>query len=222
MSLSSSDELILSQFRDAEIAEDLRSVLDVITRSMAIPLYLMFWIADLIYIPERKWEFLALRCLIIPLCLIARKYLYTFEDAFRSQLICATLAGLVALPINVMVGIIPDIGTSYYAGLNLVAIGGLSFLPLTMNFFIFATFTIYFPYYLIVFSKAHTLQDLLTILVNSFFIVSSIIVCFVIRNYHENLRLRELNLRLALNLEIVERSVKERQLIEEYSKNLIN
>lgn len=218
--MSSSDELILSQFRDAEIVEDLRSVLDVITRSMAIPLYLMFWVADLVYVPERKWEFLALRACIIPLTLGARKYLYTIEDAKRAQFVCATLAGLVALPINLMVLAIPDIGTSYYAGLNLVAIGGLSFLPLTMNFFIYSTFTIYCPYYLIVLSKAHSLDDLLAILVNSFFIVSSIIVCFVIRNYHESLRLRELNLRLALNLEIAERSEKERALMAEYSNRV--
>jgi hypothetical protein len=77
-----------------------------------------------------------------------------------------------------------------------------------MNFFIGSTFAIYFPYYLIVFAKAESLQDVFAILLNSFFIVGSIIICFVIRIYHEKLRVRDLNIRLALRNELAQRSNK--------------
>lgn len=216
---NTSEEVLLSEFRDVEIVEDLRSILNVITRSLAIPLYLMFWIADIIYAPQFKWQFLGLRLCVVPLCLGARQLIYKIQSPIYAQLLCATLSGLVALPINIMIYFVPDIGTGYYAGLNLVAIGGLSFLPLTMNYFIWGAFSIYFPYYFVVLSKASSLQDLSSIFINSFFIISSIIVCFVIRNYHESLRLRELNLRLALNLEITERTKKEMALL---ARDLVN
>lgn len=183
----------MSQIREAIVIDEIRSTINVITNWMAIPLYLVFWVADLIYIPQYKWEFLALRMTIVPLCLIIRYDSRREQSAKHAQLLCVAFAGLAALPINIMIAMIPDVGTGYYAGLNLVAIGGLSFIPFTMNYFLSATFAIYFPYYLIVFLKANNLQDLFDILLNSFFIVGSIIICFAIHIYHEKLRLREIN-----------------------------
>ncbi len=183
----------MSQIREAIVIDEIRSTINVITNWMAIPLYLVFWVADLIYIPQYKWEFLALRLTIVPLCLIIRYDSRREQSAKHAQLLCVAFAGLAALPINVMIAMIPDVGTGYYAGLNLVAIGGLSFIPFTMNYFLAATFAIYFPYYLIVFVRANNLQDLFDILLNSFFIVGSIIICFAIHIYHEKLRLKEIN-----------------------------
>jgi hypothetical protein len=203
--LSEKVEITLAELHEAEVIAEIRSVLDVITHSMVIPLYLMFWVADLIYIPKFKWIFLLLRLTIVPICFIARYDSRREQNAQYAQILCCVFVGLVALPINIMIYFIPDIGTGYYAGLNLVAIGGLSFIPFSMNFFIAATFAIYFPYYLVVFSKAGSLQDVFSILFNSFFIVGSIIICFVIRIYHEKLRLRDIDSRLALRNEIANR-----------------
>lgn len=183
----------MSQIREAIVIDEIRSTINVITNWMAIPLYLVFWVADLIYIPQYKWEFLALRLTIVPLCLVIRYDSRREQSAKHAQLLCVAFAGLAALPINIMIAMIPDVGTGYYAGLNLVAIGGLSFIPFTMNYFLAATFAIYFPYYLIVFVRASNLQDLFDILLNSFFIVGSIIICFAIHIYHEKLRLKEIN-----------------------------
>jgi hypothetical protein len=183
----------MSQIREAIVIDEIRSTINVITNWMAIPLYLVFWVADLIYIPQYKWEFLALRLTIVPLCLVIRYDSRREQSAKHAQLLCVAFAGLAALPINIMIAMIPDVGTGYYAGLNLVAIGGLSFIPFTMNYFLAATFAIYFPYYLIVFVRANNLQDLFDILLNSFFIVGSIIICFAIHIYHEKLRLKEIN-----------------------------
>lgn len=198
-------EITTAQLRESEVLEEIRSVLKVIANWMAIPLFLAFWIADLIYVPQFKWHFLALRLTIIPLCFLAKYESRKEQSARRAQFYSAIYVGLVALPINVMIAMIPDVGTGYYAGLNLVAIGGLSFIPFSLMFFICTALAIYTPYYAIVLYKAQNLQDLWSIVLNSFFIVGAIIICFLVRFFHEQLRVREINSRLALKAEIANR-----------------
>lgn len=202
---TSLEEITSSRLREFETLEEIRSVLKVIANWMAIPLFLAFWVADLIYVPELKWPFLALRLTIVPLCLFAGYELRKEQSHTRAQLCAAAYAGLVALPINVMIWMIPEVGTGYYAGLNLVAIGGLSFIPFTLPYFIGTATAIYGPYFVIVLLKARGLEDLSHVALNTFFIVGSIVICFLIRFFHEKLRLREINSRLALKMEIANR-----------------
>ncbi|MEK2646462.1 adenylate/guanylate cyclase domain-containing protein [Bdellovibrio sp. BCCA] len=199
------NEITTAQLRESEVLDEIRSVLRVIANWMAIPLFLAFWIADLIYVPQYKWPFLALRLTIIPLCFLAKYESKREQSARRAQIFSALYVGLVALPINVMIAMIPDVGTGYYAGLNLVAIGGLSFIPFSMGFFLCTALAIYLPYYAIVLTRAQNLQDIWSIVLNSFFIVGAIIICFLIRFFHEQLRIREINSRLALKAEIANR-----------------
>lgn len=93
----------------------------------------------------------------------------------------------------------------FYAGLNLVALGGLSFIPFSMRFFLGTALAIYLPYYLVVLFRLQDTVTLRSILLNSFFIAGSITICFLIRFFHEQLRLRELNSRLALKAEVSNR-----------------
>lgn len=201
----SNGEITTTQLRESEVVEEIRSVLQVISNLMAAPLFLAFWIADLIYVPQHKWSFLALRLCIIPLCLIVKNEVKKAQSARRARIIAALYAGCVAVPINIMIGMIPDVGTGYYAGLNLVAIGGLSFIPFSAIGFWGTAFAIYIPYYVIVLLKAQNLDDLWAIVINSFFIVGSIVICFLIRFFHEKLRIREITSRLALKTEISNR-----------------
>ncbi|WP_374029147.1 adenylate/guanylate cyclase domain-containing protein [Bdellovibrio bacteriovorus] len=198
-------EITSSELREHEVVEEIRSVLNVIANWMAVPLFLAFWVADLIYVPQFKWPFLALRLTIIPLCFVTKKLIEREQTALRARSILALYVGLVALPINVMIAMIPDVGTGYYAGLNLVAIGGLSFIPFSTSFFAGVALAIYLPYYVVVFAKMQNLQDAWAIALNSFFIIGSIVICFLIRFFQEKLRIRELNSRLALKSEIANR-----------------
>ncbi|MGE9743375.1 adenylate/guanylate cyclase domain-containing protein [Bdellovibrio bacteriovorus] len=198
-------EITTSQMREFEVVEEIRSVLRVIANWMAVPLFMAFWIADLIYVPQFKWLFLGLRLTIIPLCMLAKYELRKEQSFTRAQWFAALYAGLVALPINIMIYFIPDVGTGYYAGLNLVAIGGLSFIPFSTGFFVATALGIYLPYYLFTALKIQTLPDLWPVVLNSFFIIGSIVICFLIRFFHEQLRMREINSRLALKAEIANR-----------------
>lgn len=208
-------EISSSHLRESEILEEIRSVLKVIANWMAVPLFLAFWLADLMYVPQFKWPFLALRLTIIPVCLLAQYEIKKEQTPRRAQLFAALYCGLVALPINIMISLIPDVGTSYYAGLNLVAIGGLSFIPFSINFFLGTALAIYLPYYAIVLSKAQGIEDYKAIALNSFFIVGAIVICFLIRFFHEKLRVREINSRLALKSEIANRDIMIRSKTEE-------
>lgn len=208
-------EITISQMRESEILEEIRSVLKVIANWMAVPLFMAFWLADLMYVPQLKWPFLALRLTIIPVCLLAQYEIRKEQTPLRAQIFAALYCGLVALPINFMIALIPDVGTSYYAGLNLVAIGGLSFIPFSIGLFICTALAIYFPYYAIVLTKAQTMDDYKGIALNSFFIIGAIVICFLIRFFHEKLRLREINSRFALKSEIANRDITIRSKTEE-------
>lgn len=194
-----------SQLRESELVEEIRSVLRVIANWMAVPLFLAFWLADLIYVPEQKWLFLFLRLTIIPLCLFAKYELNKEQSVFRAQSFAVAYVGLVALPINIMIHLIPDIGTGYYAGLNLVALGGLSFIPFSTSFFVATALSIYLPYFAGMALRIKNWNDFSSVALNSFFIVGSIVICFLIRFFHEKLRMQELNSRLALKAEIANR-----------------
>ncbi|MDG0815662.1 adenylate/guanylate cyclase domain-containing protein [Bdellovibrio svalbardensis] len=198
-------EITSKELREFEVNDEIKSVLKIIANWMAAPLFLAFWIADLIYIPQLKWQFLALRLTIVPVCFTAKYFIEKEQASAKSQWIATYYAFFVALPINVMVGLIPDVSTGYYAGLNLVALGALSFIPFSLSFFALTTAAIYLPYFAIVLSKAKTSHDYLGILLNTFFIVGSIVICFLIRFFNEKLRIREINSRLALKSEIANR-----------------
>lgn len=202
---TSAAKITSKELRKSEVGEEIRSVMAIIANWMAIPLFLAFWLADIFYVPDLKWPFLGLRLTIIPVCLLAKRTINKEQNPYRMQLLAAMYVGFVALPINIMIALIPDVTTGYYAGLNLVALGGLSFIPFVTPFFLGTALAIYLPYYAVVLFRMESSADLLGVLLNSFFIVGSLVICFLIRYFHEQLRLREITSRLALNEEVINR-----------------
>ncbi|MNJ99787.1 Adenylate cyclase 2 [compost metagenome] len=194
-----------TQMREFEVLEEIKSVLNVVANWMAIPLVMVFWFADLMYVPDQKWTFLLLRLTIIPVCICVKRAIEKTHDLIASQAIACLYAFMVALPINIMIALIGSPGTRYYAGLNLVAMGGLSFIPFSTGFFVWTALGIYLPYFAITIFHCHSLKDYTGMAVNSFFIFGTIVICFLIRYFNENLRIREINSRLALKSEIANR-----------------
>ena len=185
--------------------EEIGNILRITAHWMAIPLFSLFWIADILYVPHLKWQFLAIRALIIPLCFIVTYLTKKIKKFTPIQWVASIYAISLSFGINLMIFLIEDPTTSYYAGLNLVAIGCLSFIPFTRAFYAFTAAGIYLPYYLILFSKNPTLQEWKLILINSFFIFSSICMCFLIRFFHEKARLQEVEAKETLKSELVNR-----------------
>ena len=185
-----------------ERLDELKDTLLMISNSMALPLYFLFWIADVIYFPQFKWRFLLLRSLVLPVCFFVQIAVRKVKTYRQSEWLALIFTSTLAAIINSMIYVIHDPTTSYYAGLNLVAIGSLTFVPWSRTFFFLANALIFGPYYLIAATQIHDKKLLIPSLVNSFFIVGTVVIAFVIRIFHEKLRVNEFRTRLQLNNEI--------------------
>ena len=83
------------------LVEETISTMKIISNLMAIPLFLVFWFADILIYPELKWEFLAYRLLIIPFCfgtqyLVSKVRTYTAIQAL-SSIYCIMTSSIINL-----------------------------------------------------------------------------------------------------------------------------
>ncbi len=201
--MQKSQPKVYFKLRNQEMLDEIRSVLNVISSWMAMPLFFLFWIVDIISYPDLKWPFLFIRCLIIPVSLISTRLANKVNEAPRVQKIALFYLLCMGAGINLMIFMINDPGTAYYAGLNLIAIGGLFFIPFSKKYFFLTTVGIYFPYYLITgYQLIGNPKSWTQWLSNSFFVLSSIIICYLIRIFNETLRIREVNSRMQLKSEL--------------------
>ncbi|WP_455218628.1 sensor histidine kinase [Kaarinaea lacus] len=208
------DRLSLSELRETEKLEEIRSIIATITSRLVLPLYFLFWVCDLIYVPEYKWEFLALRSLVIPFALFTNYMIIRVNDLKLANYIALFYVFSLAVVINIMIYIVGDVSTPYYAGLNLIAIGALTFIPWTPRYFALVVLTIFGPYYVIEFNmilnEGWAYEGLV---ISSFFIVATVIISGVVRYFYEQMRLRELQTRLDLQLEIRRRQEMEKEVV---------
>jgi signal transduction histidine kinase/CheY-like chemotaxis protein len=191
---------------------EIKQALTTISNKVAVPLYFLFWLLDLIYVPQYKWEFLGIRCLIIPTALILHWWLKYTNSVRQAEYAGLFLAFMCASILNVMVFIIGQ-GALYFIPLHLVAIGGLSFIPWSNRNFIIATLLIYAPYLIIEVSWLEHANSIAQFSVNGFFIFGVISVTWVIKSYREKLHNLELSMRLDLENEIDKRKQTEEELI---------
>jgi signal transduction histidine kinase len=191
-----------------------KAVLGVVTSWMVLPLYFVFWLCDIIYVPEQKWEFLGLRALVVPLAIFIYLVINTAHTFKHVQVLALLyMVGLGSI-INAMIYLIEDPFTPYYAGLNLIAVGGLSFIPFSVPYFVLAALGIFGPYYIIVFSMAANTIDVSRIAILSFFIFSTVVITLIVRVYREHLRRKELRMRGDLADEVERRRFAESELIQ--------
>ncbi len=207
----------IEAIREQDRFKETKAILRVIANRMAMPLYMLFWVADILYVPHLKWEFLAVRSLIIPNCFLVLWLTKKAKNFLHIQWVASYFVITLALAINYMIFRIDIAETPYYAGLNLVALGSLSFIPWKRYAFLLVTGLVFGPFYLITLLQANNSDSLKGIAINSFFIGSTILILFLIRFFNERLRVKELNTRLELHGEIASRN----KIIEEKTKQAI-
>ena len=206
-------DLIKEQL-DKEKLDEMQAVVRTITGYMVLPLYVMFWITDLFYAPEYKWEFLALRLFSIPLALLSNYFVSKATTLLTAERIgLAYIFGLSAI-IYVMIYMMGDPTSPYYTGLIIIATGGLGFFPWTRKYFVYVVIVIFLPYLLIVLSLSPNEDDIPSLVIIGFFINGSVTVLWVIHFFREKLRLKEISTRLNLNIEIEKRKAVEADLIQ--------
>lgn len=206
-------DLIREQL-DKEKLDEMQAVVRTITGYMVLPLYLIFWITDLFYAPEYKWEFLALRLFSIPFALLSNYFVNRATTLLIAQRIGLTyIFGLSAI-IYVMIYMMGDPTSPYYTGLIIIATGGLGFFPWTKKYFIYVVVVIFLPYILIVLSLSPSKDDIPLLVVIGFFINGTVTVLWVVHFFREKLRIKEITARLKLKIEVEKRKSVEVDLIE--------
>ena len=170
-------------------------------------LYSGFWAIDYFFYSSHKWTFLLFR--LIHLLFVGALALFFKTErnlkAYRiAGLLWATLAsGL----ITAMIFVGGDSANSpYYAGLDLVAITAVFFIPYTPTTMYIGLIAIFLPYYLFWGIVDH-FENLARVLTNSSFMLGTVLIALVIRKIGYYTRCSEVAAQAALANEIADREI---------------
>ena len=182
------DEFALKKFR-AEKKASIEVFLNHASSWMASPLFLIFWIADWLYAPQHIWLFLALRLSIFPVIFYVRSSVRRARSLEEAERLMLFLSLWYATAITAMVALSEGPASPYYAGINLVSIGMIGFLPWAgFRSITQATLAVYAPYYcyalFYVFILDRNLDQMF--ILNSFFLISTAFMSFVMRVVYSN------------------------------------
>ena len=201
--------------RNRERLLEMQTFISVGSSVLALPLFLLFWIADLIYTPDRWLECLLWRAAIIPICLITRILLkHSASTLLGTQLTALLFVFSQSLVIAILAVRADDPQLQYCAGLNLVAFGAVTFFPWTTRYLAAAMVAIYAPFYLLI-AVSRVRYSASIIAIESFFVLATLAIAVTIRIYTERLRARELSARTRLEEELSSREVIIRERTEE-------
>jgi adenylate cyclase len=180
------------------------------------PLYLGFWFMDILWIPDRKWEFLGIRCVMVCIAFILSQISARstkLKTHYWLGIIYSFFAGNF---ITLMIAIGDGPTSPYYAGLNLVGLGAIWFIPANVKYLAIAIAAICLPYTLLPLF-VHT-DSYLQFALNNAFIIGTVIMALFIRYTHKRTRESEIRARLTLKQEVRNRERIIREKTEEALK----
>ncbi|MEI8027851.1 MAG: adenylate/guanylate cyclase domain-containing protein [Pseudomonadota bacterium] len=186
-----------------EEIQQFKIALQLISGVVTIPIYLLFWICDIFYAGDFKWQFLAMRvavALVVGILFVKAKSATTLNYLHGIGL---TFALVVSLPISVMTMQLGGGTSQYYAGLNLVAIGCVIYLPWQKNYLGWVLAVIYLPYF---FLNGIVYPDKsLELVLPFFFMAGTSILTIIFAIQQQRLKESEKAARSSLNLEVTNR-----------------
>lgn len=219
-------EPTLDELRDRDRLEEIREFVAVCSNWLALPLYLVFWLCDLIYVPEHKWEFLAVRTAMALSCLgINYEIKRPGNTLLRTELIGILCCACNSVTITYLIFRSGDIDSPYYAGLNLVGFGLITFVPWRRPTLIAIVTLTYGPFLFISAATQLNASTFRPFIVHFFFIVGTIVIALVVRHFTENLRRRETDLRMRNELEVrrkTQEAVRLRALNRQFSPQIVS
>ncbi|MGE0528269.1 MAG: adenylate/guanylate cyclase domain-containing protein [Bdellovibrionales bacterium] len=193
------DELKLALERDS--LEESRRVL--IIASVCFPtLYLLFWFVDLIYAPEHRWVFLAARFAVMPVPLLIYLAVRNSKSYSLNQAMGLIYAASCAGVVTFMIYWAEGIASIYYAGLNLIGIIALGFLPFRRRWFMATVAAIYLPFLLGAWIRGGGEDEVRTFLVNCSFASGTVFIAAIWSYTREHLRCSQVRAKLDLEHEI--------------------
>lgn len=170
------------------------------------PLFPVFWIADIIYAPDKIMEFLPIRLSVTAYCFFIANLSRKATTLKQQERLAILLLLYPALVITYLIFQTGGISSGYYAGLNLIAAGGIYFFPWTPTSSVAAIAAVYAPFvFLAPFSDSEWTEKKV-FFVNVFFMAGNIVVALVIRSIYEALKKEEILTKINLKHEIQDRN----------------
>jgi class 3 adenylate cyclase len=202
------------RLRRRERIRELRELILISSSWLSIPLFALFSIADYFYAPGKFFLFVCLRLVILPSCLLANAGVKRTRTLSKIQAWGAFYVFINATLITIMAFLTGGKSSAYYAGLNLCAISVGSFIPWTSAALICNIALIYLPFFALSFftwgAKGNSM-----FIVNSFFMVTTVVITLVIRHFNETYRMSAIRSRVALDDELDRRAVLIKEKTEE-------
>lgn len=192
------------RLRQQERLQEFKVVLKV-SYIYFIPIYLGFWLVDVVFSPVYKWVFLSLRLCIVPAVIFSSFLNKRSHSLFAIQWNGIFLIFISSLIISIMTFFTGGSRSEYYAGLNLVAIIGVTFLPWEARFLPLLLLTVFGVYYAGFFFGLLSWDSNLA--VQSAFIFGTAIISIVIRYFREIAALEEVVARVMLNHTLEQRNI---------------
>jgi class 3 adenylate cyclase len=197
-------ELRVLRLRRRERIRELRDFILVSSR-LSLPFYAVFCIADRFYAPNQFLLFAGLRSLVVPSCVLVNFAVMRTRSLPKTQAWGAFHVFVNAIIITIMAFLVEGKSSPYYAGLNLIAILVGSFIPWTSGALVCNIALIYLPFFAFSFLSWGK-QGKSIFVVNSFFMVATIVLTLVIRHFNEKFRMAAIRSRVALDDELERRA----------------
>jgi len=202
---SDTNERRIRRLRRIERAKELRALISVSSLWLSIPLFAVFWITDYFYVPEKFLLFGLIRLTIVPACLLVNAEVRASRSILKLQSWGAFYAFSNAILITAMSFLAGGKSSAYYAGLNLCAIAGGSFIPWTTGFLVLNLALIYVPF-LGLSLLTWNVESNAVFITNVFFMGATVIITVVVRHFNETYRLSAIRSRVALDDELDRRA----------------
>jgi class 3 adenylate cyclase len=187
---------MLAEFESDRLKET-KMVVRTISHRIAEPFFCLFWFCDIIFVPHLKWQFLFLRLLVIPICRFTHYKIESVQNLSQAFRIALFYCGSLAAVIHIMLYLIADPTTPYYAGVNLIGLGSLTFIPLNKKYLVAVASVVYLPA-LMILGLGLYIQNWRTLCVHFFFLISTLLISLIIRYFNEKLRIREFESQMTL------------------------
>ena len=200
------DEQKVLRLRQKERVGELRDFILISTNWVSFPLFLLFGIADYFYARDKIFLFLGLRMAIIPSCFLVNFAVKKTHNLPEIQVWGGFHVFVCSILITIMAFLAEGQSSPYYAGLNLCAILVGSFIPWTTGALIGNIAIIYFPFFLwSLLSWGKHANSIF--IVNSCFMVATVVITVVIRSVNEAYRMSAIRSRIALDDELDRRAI---------------
>jgi signal transduction histidine kinase len=174
---------------------------------LGIPLWLVCWIEDLVYVPSLKWELLSVRLAVVLMLIVG---IFGIKKAGTSitlvQSICCSIVAFNSIGLTYVIKASGGLQSIYWASINLGPVATVAMIPWTGGVLYFALIMNYLPFYLECADWSIPLYMQNELIVCSFFNGATSLMVVVIQRITDNLREKECILRFQLNSEIEKRN----------------